>query len=296
MNGPTAGEARGNGDVQVMPPEAPSLEILAGMRADLYARLGEGYGSLPPEVRTRLGIEQVDFGVGVLELVRSLPHPAFNLVRGFGIAAPATEADLDALLVTVEQARPPAWGLPLDPRTRPADLAARLEARGLREVFREVALYAPAPVARRALETSTPPFPKAVQADPDQAGEVASFISEHFGMPPEMTELVHFGLSQLGWLGYLVPGEGGPISAGLLMVGGPAALLNSSVTRPDRRGQGGQTALILRRLREGLARGCEHFFVDVEAGPDNPSRRNLERLGFRPVFEVPVYTGVEPGA
>lgn len=278
------------------PPEAPSLETLARMRADLYARLGEGYVSLPTEVRTRLGIEQVDFGPGVLELVRSLPHPAFNLVRGFGVAAPATEADLDALLAAVERARPSAWGLPLDPRTRPADLGARLEARGLREVFREVALYAPASVARQALETPIHPLPEVVQAGPDQAGEVASFISEHFGMPPEMTELVHFGLSRMGWLGYLVPGGDGPISAGLLMVGGPAALLNSSVTRPDRRGQGGQTALILRRLRDGLTRGCQHFFVDVEAGPDNASRRNLERLGFRPVFEVPVYTGVEPDA
>ncbi|MFD1734562.1 GNAT family N-acetyltransferase [Deinococcus malanensis] len=174
------------------------------------------------------------------------------------------------------------------------DLGIMLEARGLREVFREVALYAPASAARQALASSTRAFPEVSRVGPDHAVDVATFITGQFGLPSEMTELLQLGLSHMGWMGYFVPGEVGVSSAGFLTVGGRAALLHTAATRPDSRGQGGQSALILRRLQEGLAQGCEHFLVDVEAGQDNPSRRNLERLGFRPVFEVPFYTAAEP--
>ncbi|MFD1734124.1 GNAT family N-acetyltransferase [Deinococcus malanensis] len=169
-----------------------------------------------------------------------------------------------------------------------------LEARGLREVFREVTLYAPASAARQALASFTRALPEVKMVGPYNVLDVAMFITGQFGLPSEMTELARLGLSDLGWMGYFVPGETGVSSAGFLTVGGSAALLHTAATRPENQGQGGQSALILRRLQEGLAQGCEHFLVDVEAGQDNPSRRNLERLGFRPVFEVPFYTAAEP--
>ncbi|PYE53749.1 GNAT family N-acetyltransferase [Deinococcus yavapaiensis] len=265
------------------------VHAIAQRRADVYAAFFRGYLSFPSDARERLGVEAIEFGAGVLELVRSLPYPSFNLVRDFGVTAPATSEDIDALLHVVREENVVGWGLPLDPRVQPANLAEALRARGIGEVFRLSALHVSAEELRRRGDVTRPSdldVREVEEADVDQA---AAFVAEQFGMPGPLGDLLRLGVRHLGWRCYAVLDEGEFSSVGFLTVEGSAALLHSTVTRSDARGRGGQTALIARRIRDALALGCEDFFVDVLAGPDNPSRRNLERIGFESAYEVPLY-------
>jgi hypothetical protein len=57
------------------------------------------------------------------------------------------------------------------------------------------------------------------------------------------------------------------------------AVLAAAGTLPALRGRGCQAALVLRRLSDAAAAGCD--LVAVEATPGSASQRNLERLGLR---------------
>ncbi|PYE50492.1 GNAT family N-acetyltransferase [Deinococcus yavapaiensis] len=273
------------------PQMAPlDLRVLVEQRDAFYQHTLDGYRALPPDFQQRAGIERIPFSAGVLHLMRVLPLPTFNSVRGFGLSAPATEEDIAALLATVDACRAPAWGLVVDPRTRPADLPVMLEAHGIREVYRQVVLYASASTARAALELLPEGGPVAVEISQSNVSAAVALLMSQFGMPALAQEFLPLTMTTLGWKGYVVEEEDGPSSAGFLTVLEERALLHTTATRPESRGRGGQRALIARRLREGLTLGCEHFFVDVTAGEVNTSRRNLERMGFRPVFEVAYFT------
>ena len=57
-----------------------------------------------------------------------------------------------------------------------------------------------------------------------------------------------------------------------------------------RRGRGGQGAMLAARIAAGLAEGCRGFVTETGMplpGEDAPSFRNIERAGFRPVYERP---------
>ncbi|WP_027483063.1 GNAT family N-acetyltransferase [Deinococcus pimensis] len=248
------------------------------------------YRMLPEDLRERAGIERVPFSGGVLHLMRAMPVPTFNPVRGLGLDRPATDADVEALLEVVEASRAQGWGLVVDPRTRPVDLPDLLATYGLGEAFRLLVLYASASTARAALKAYGEDGPTTADLTREHRSGAVAVLAEAFGMPDHAAELFPQFMTALDWKGYVVEEEDGLGSAGLLTVLGDMALLHTTATRPRSRGRGGQTALIARRFREGLRVGCEHFFVDVAAGEGNASRRNLERMGFRAAFEVTYYT------
>jgi GNAT superfamily N-acetyltransferase len=84
-------------------------------------------------------------------------------------------------------------------------------------------------------------------------------------------------LGQLGWRLYLVEVDGHPAAAGVLITTDRAAFLANASTRPEYRGRGCQTALIRRRLEDGMEAGCD--LACSLAAPGSASQRNLERAG-----------------
>lgn len=70
-------------------------------------------------------------------------------------------------------------------------------------------------------------------------------------------------------------------TAGVDLHAGTADLFGTS-TLPGARGRGAQTALLHARLAAAEAAGCDLVFA--RTSPGSPSQRNLERLGFRPVY------------
>jgi GNAT superfamily N-acetyltransferase len=70
-------------------------------------------------------------------------------------------------------------------------------------------------------------------------------------------------------------------TAGVNLHAGTANMFGTS-TLPGARGRGAQTALVHARLAAAEAAGCDLAFA--RTSPGSPSQRNLERLGFRPVY------------
>lgn len=70
-------------------------------------------------------------------------------------------------------------------------------------------------------------------------------------------------------------------TAGVNLHAGTADMFGTS-TLPGARGRGAQTALIHARLAAAEAAGCDLVFA--RTSPGSPSQRNLERLGFRPMY------------
>lgn len=78
-------------------------------------------------------------------------------------------------------------------------------------------------------------------------------------------------------------------TVGGVLAGTAAANLHAGIanlfaasTLPGVRGRGVQTALVHARLAAAEAAGCDLVFA--RTSPGSPSQRNLERLGFRPVY------------
>ena len=84
-------------------------------------------------------------------------------------------------------------------------------------------------------------------------------------------------LERPGWRLYLVEQNGHPAAAGVLITSDGAAFLANASTLPEYRGRGCQTALIHRRLEDGMAAGCD--LACALAAPGSASQRNLERAG-----------------
>jgi hypothetical protein len=131
-------------------------------------------------------------------------------------------------------------------------------------------------------EPSRSPGGAAIRAvDGDSVEEFArTLLAGHEAPEDERAEAV---IDIAGWLGrpgwrlYLVEVEGHPAAAGVLITTAGAAFLANASTRPEHRGRGCQTALIHRRLEDGLQAGCD--LACALAAPGSASQRNLERAG-----------------
>lgn len=90
-----------------------------------------------------------------------------------------------------------------------------------------------------------------------------------------------------GWTHYLVSFDGTPGSASVLYTSNGVADLFVATTMPEYRGRGAQTALIRRRLLDGLAAGCD--IATSQTVVDNASPRNMARHGFQPLYYRWIY-------
>jgi hypothetical protein len=75
-------------------------------------------------------------------------------------------------------------------------------------------------------------------------------------------------------------------------VSGEAGYLALAATKETHRRQGGQHALIARRIRDAAAQGCRTLVAEsAEDRPDKPapSFRNLRSLGFKLAYLRPNY-------
>jgi ribosomal protein S18 acetylase RimI-like enzyme len=97
------------------------------------------------------------------------------------------------------------------------------------------------------------------------------------------------------WWLYLARIEGRPAAAAVLFIHDQVADCFAAATLPEFRGHGAQTALINRRLRDGVAAGCR--LATSQTNILNASPRNYERRGFRPLYRRKLYgkTLAQPG-
>ena len=253
--------------------------------------------AIPAPVTAGLGAGHRPLGAGIL-VHATADVLMFNRVLGLGVAAPATERDLDEATAHFVRAGARRFMVQVAPHARPPELPDWLTARGFHRhnhwirLARE--LSAPFEAPRTDLRVA--PFGAA------HAQEFGRMEAEAFGYPPELADLSACLVGRPGW-GFWGAFDGDAlVSVSALHVNGPAAWFGFASTRASHRGRGAQSALIAARLdaarRAGCRRACVETAADTPEKP-NPSTHNLRRLGFTDAYERPNWVKVlrdPPGA
>lgn len=155
----------------------------------------------------------------------------------------------------------------------------RLEARGFRPHNRWAKLYRgalPPPVVSTDL--------RIVTIGPERALEFGRIVHDAFGWRGPVDAWMAGLVGRPGWRHYLALDGDEPVATAGLFTDGEWAWLGPAATAAAHRGRGAQRALLARRIRDALVRGCLH--VSVETAEDRPERpvtsyRNVVRAGFR---------------
>jgi GNAT superfamily N-acetyltransferase len=147
--------------------------------------------------------------------------------------------------------------------------------------------------ARELTDDLTPsPLPPGVAIErvtPATHDSFARTLNVGYELPEEHVRGYIFAstLGQPNWLHYLVTVDGQPASASVLFISERVADLFVATTRPEWRGRGAQRALIERRLHDGQRAGCD--LATSQTGTANASPRNMQRNGFRALYERLIY-------
>lgn len=270
------------------------------VRVDRVEReaIGDLFDAAPVEIVARYGVRlRREDDSTLLVATRHLDQPKMNRVVGLGAFQPADEARLDAALGWLAQHAHPCGVVQVAPDPGAVDLPGWLEARGLR-----VADHGWARLRRGADPVVTPasaPTLKIRPAEGRDAAALGAIVVRGFGLPDDLAPWYAALVGRPRWRTYLAWRGGEPIAAGSLYMGDGAGWLGTGATLPEARRSGAQSALLARRVADGLALGLVEFGTEVQ-GPapgevETPSHRNGLRAGFALAYLRRNYGRVGPG-
>jgi hypothetical protein len=239
------------------------------------------YAAMPPDDRERYNPEILRVDGVTLTRCRDIPFSHFNGVLDLGVAAPATESQVDAILACYREAGIPRFTVLHNPHVQPPELRDWLEARALRPRGTWERVY-------RAGGKLTVP-------EPAVDGEI-DFVSWDSGFEWVSFLVGAYRLPTGDWLGQLVERPGWRhvvlrrrrrvvaarsmfISAGRwawLGVEAPVPGIMAPSFADD-------YALTHALVEDGLRRGVTRFAADIEApsaARDTPAYANWQALGF----------------
>lgn len=270
-------------DVRAQAQRADAIEALA---------FGDLYAALPAALQPGLGLQVREQAGATLLLAPGLPSAMFNRVIGLGVAQPAEDADIEALLSAYREAGGQPWWLHWSPFGRPDDMPQHLLGRG----FTVPSRRSWAKVMRGT--AAAPVIPTELQVAPataDTLADTTAAITQAFGMPPFMPAWISALHGRPRWQVYTVKDAGRPVGGGCLFIDGDTAWLGMGAVLESHRRRGGQGALMARRIADALAAGCRYIVTETgePVGDEpNPSLANMFRCGFVTVasrlnFEAP---------
>ncbi|OGO55996.1 MAG: hypothetical protein A2V85_04285 [Chloroflexi bacterium RBG_16_72_14] len=191
--------------------------------------------------------------------------------------------------------RPHVW--PSAVHGRPADLVARLEANGFRDiggghvmVMRDPAACPPTTVRELAPGVSIRTLARAEDAGPGDVEAVAGVLADSFGAPPwrarELAADLDLTLDDPRIALVLARVAGEPAAVAKATTFDGLTYLSSIGTRPAFRGRGLGALVTRDAVVAGVARGARLAYLGVFSG--NPTALRLyERLGFATIGESP---------
>jgi hypothetical protein len=248
-------------------------------------------GTLPAEFVTRYDVRLGRFGPAAAMAMRRIDVPMFNRTIGLGLAEPITDETIDQLYALYEGAAV-RFMVQVSPTALTDELHTLLERRGLPRQDNWVNLIrgdeAP-PEIRTDLRVE--------QIGPEQAEAFGEILCTAFELPREYGAVFSAPIGRPDWRHYLGFDGETPLAAGSLYVHGEVGYLAGAGTLPAARRRGGQSAIMVRRIREALALGCHWLvtetFLDTLEHP-NPSLHNMLRTGFQVAYERPNYIYFPP--
>jgi hypothetical protein len=239
------------------------------------------YEDAPPELRAGLHAE----GAALAVWLGSYDDPGFSAVFDFD-ATEDTDAALERITAVMRAAGASVISLDTHPDLDPSYDHAWFTARGFEPSYDEQIWWRP-------LEGVEPsPLPEGVvieRATPADAETFARVLNEGFDaeLDAGLGKAFAAVIGKQGWLHYLVYVDGEPGAASALFIADGVADCFVASTRPAARRRGAQSALISRRLVDGLAAGCD--IATAQSVTDNASPRNFARHGFLPVYRRTIY-------
>lgn len=216
---------------------------------------------------------------GWLLLAPALDVLLFNRLVGCGVASPASNEEISRAVARLRETGVRNYGVPLSPAAAPELLAEWLAASGLTARDRWAKMYRAAGPAIR-IQTDL----RITEAGPEDAAAFAMVTTTAFGMPAAWRSWIASSVGRPGWRHYLAWSDSEPVAGGALFVAGDVGWLGIAGTLPAARRHGAQSALLARRIEDGLMAGCRCLVT--ETGEDtlerpNPSYRNTVRAGFQ---------------
>lgn len=245
----------------------------------------EAYVDLFQSAPRHLGFQVLHIQSASILIGTHLDIPLFNRVIGLGLLEPATEASVDWILEQFNQRGLCNFAFQLSPVAQPPKLAGWLEARQVKSRDNWSKVYRP---ANPAVEIFTDLHIERI--GPQYAGEFSRVACAAFGMPDFLGPMLAAAVGRKGWYHYLAWDGRKPVASGALYVTGRLGWLGIGSTLPTHRRRGAQGALLARRIRDGIALGCE--WLVTETGEDtpehpNPSYHNMLRTGFQLAYQRP---------
>ncbi|HET7076130.1 MAG TPA: GNAT family N-acetyltransferase [Chloroflexia bacterium] len=225
-----------------------------------------------------------------IRLLTGIPFPMFNAVFRARLAPDGLEAGITATLAPFAARHlPMLWWT--GPATRPADLGARLLARGMVRTSDSTGMACDL----RDLPPPGVPPGLTIARVRDAAGFAAWMgpVARSFDLPPFAAAALRGFCEQVGFgpdapfQHYLARVAGTPVAGASLFLGAGVAGLYNVATAPDARGQGTATALVLAALHAARARG-------YRVGILQSTRMGLNlyhRLGFAEYSTIAHYLG-----
>lgn len=238
----------------------------------------------PESLRDQLGLRVEHVADATLLIAPGTPMTFFNRAIGLGMQREASAEDISAIAERFRRAGSPEWRLLWNALAQsqqmPAQMPSILAARGFAysAATSTVKLRWGVETLLRIESECT-----AVEASDSQAILVAQSLIDTFGMPPFMVEWLLQIRGRAGWRMYAVSHGSEVVGGGCLFSSGDLAWMGwGAIAAPYRR-QGGQSALIARRVEDAIALGARHIFSETgepSAGESNPSLNNMMRCGF----------------
>lgn len=238
----------------------------------------------PPAESRRLGLRAERIGSMSLILTRKSTNLLYNKLSGLGQAAPATQRQLDRAIELARAERVAALGVPMGSAARPTRVRNWLAKRGFElgrpggKLWRD---------GSPLLRDAGSPGVSVRRVEASEASvwvDVIAQVWRTFGFRRPWFEA---RVVEPGWRHYLAWIDDQPVGAGAMFVGRvgatPVGHLTDGATLRVWRRKGVQSAIIRKRVADGLALGCAAF--TAETAPPLPraplvSFRNLCRQGF----------------
>jgi len=258
--------------------------IVETSEANMFRAFWDG---VSPALLEEYGASWKEAGGATAGFFEKLPIPDFNRVVGLGLHEPATEKMIDDWIGLYARAGTP-FGISVSPAARPADLSDWLLERGFEHTSnwaKVIRGMEPPPQIETAFRIEG--------ADEATAAHYAAVAQVASGMPEWMRELFEQTVMTPNVYSYIAYAGDEPAGVGSLLVSGEIGALFNGATLPKYRRRGAQGAIMARRIREGIARGCR--WLTTETGEDTPespnhSYRNMIRTGFHLAYLRPNYT------
>lgn len=243
------------------------------------------YQSLTPVIAEQLGMGYAEQGGALLIWNRAAPTLLFNRILALGVFEPADDVLIDALLAraTAERSR---CLIQLAPGAQPADLATRLQARGLKAdpiwLMHSRALDDPLP------EIAVPAGYQIEQVAPAGAAAWGDALLAAWGFSAAAAAgALALGLAliqhpDVRCFAAIEQSSGQVVGGGALFVSGAVGGLYSDGVRVEHRRHGIQEALIAARLAE--ARRCGCALACSQTLEAHSSQHNMALAGFEVAY------------